>query len=734
VAALTLQTARARARAAADEVARVFAQVVFSRAWPCGVFVLLAAATQPRTLAAGLCALGGAAALARLVGLTAPAAEVPYGYNALLVGFAVASAFAFDGASAALAATLGAASVLVTGALAATIGAIGWLPVLSLPFAIVAALAFGAVANVPLAAAPPSADVLATLLPVGLALPLRTLGAVVFVPHVAAGALVLLGVVVHSRIAAMLVAMALAATLGAAACAHAPLPDAMLQSIGANAILVAIAVGGVWLVPSRSSFLLALAAILLAGLFALGLEGPLTRLGMPPTLLPANFAILVVLAAMRQRAEDRDPYLVKAAVASPEDALLALCARRAPHADAHAVAFHLPFRGTWTCTQGANGVFTHKGALQHAYDFEVYGDAQGRLCLGAGRQPTDYFCFRLPVAAAADGTVVATENDVADNAIGDVDLAHAWGNRVVVQHAAGLYSVVAHLARGSVCVAPGQVVRRGDVLGLCGNSGRSPRPHLHFQLQVGPALGSTTLPCRFANVVVRLPSGESLVADARPREGDALRNLDADTALASFFDWSFGRTFAYACGGKEEHVACEIDAWGRYVLRSRELGATLVYRRDGSSFTTYEVTGARSSVLYLLRVALPRVPFEGGAALAWTDAIPERWVGGWARRLSWDFVAPLASRAGIEVRYRAYVDAGRLIVTGLSTALGRRGAPWLRTRAVLGPRGGATVLEVEAGGRLQRAVPRVVAAPQVLRPAPARSAAESVARIAGDPL
>jgi murein DD-endopeptidase MepM/ murein hydrolase activator NlpD len=35
-------------------------------------------------------------------------------------------------------------------------------------------------------------------------------------------------------------------------------------------------------------------------------------------------------------------------------------------------------------------------------------------------------------------------------------------------------------------VRPGDLVHRGAVLGLCGNSGHSTEPHLHFQLQDGP--------------------------------------------------------------------------------------------------------------------------------------------------------------------------------------------------------------------------------------------------------
>src|SRR5262249_22929720 len=153
-------------------------------------------------------------------------------------------------------------------------------------------------------------------------------------------------------------------------------------------------------------------------------------------------------------------------------------------------------------TQGVDGAFTHRGAWRHAFDFEVR-DADGKLCRGDAVPATneDFHCYRLPVLAAADGTVVSVENDVPDNAVGTMNVERNWGNHVVLHHAPGLYSLVAHLARGSVKVYAGQPVRRGDVLGLAGSSGRSPRPHVHFHLQGTPLLGAPTLPCRFTDVV-----------------------------------------------------------------------------------------------------------------------------------------------------------------------------------------------------------------------------------------
>ena len=71
---------------------------------------------------------------------------------------------------------------------------------------------------------------------------------------------------------------------------------------------------------------------------------------------------------------------------------------------------------------------------------------------------------------------------------------------VVLDLGRGEFALLAHLRRGSVRVRKGQRVRAGDALGVCGNSGNSSEPHLHFHLQDRAALfgGARGLPITFA--------------------------------------------------------------------------------------------------------------------------------------------------------------------------------------------------------------------------------------------
>ncbi len=78
------------------------------------------------------------------------------------------------------------------------------------------------------------------------------------------------------------------------------------------------------------------------------------------------------------------------------------------------------------------------------------------------------------VYAAAEGVVLA-----ADWRSGGL------GNCVVLQHADGLRTYYGH-GNGTFYVEPGQVVQKGQLIMLSGNTGNSSGPHLHFEVRVSP--------------------------------------------------------------------------------------------------------------------------------------------------------------------------------------------------------------------------------------------------------
>ncbi|RMH64034.1 MAG: M23 family metallopeptidase [Bacteroidetes bacterium] len=157
-------------------------------------------------------------------------------------------------------------------------------------------------------------------------------------------------------------------------------------------------------------------------------------------------------------------------------------------------AYALPFApgAAYTVVQGYHGRFSH----QHTYalDFDL---PRG-----------------TPVHAARDGVVVAVEERFGDGA--PEERFRDRANYVHIQHADGTVGYYVHLERGGALVNVGDWVRRGQRIGLSGNSGYSAGPHLHFEVvrltrDVRPA----SLPVRFriGPRTTELREGEQYRAD-----------------------------------------------------------------------------------------------------------------------------------------------------------------------------------------------------------------------------
>ena len=103
----------------------------------------------------------------------------------------------------------------------------------------------------------------------------------------------------------------------------------------------------------------------------------------------------------------------------------------------------------------ANGYYPSSGKFHGAIDYAV--------------------SVGTTVMAAADGVVMTT-----------ADLSSSYGTHVVIRHANGTQTYYGHGTRGSICVKPGQIVKKGEKIMLSGSTGNSSGPHLHFEVRVSP--------------------------------------------------------------------------------------------------------------------------------------------------------------------------------------------------------------------------------------------------------
>jgi murein DD-endopeptidase MepM/ murein hydrolase activator NlpD len=82
----------------------------------------------------------------------------------------------------------------------------------------------------------------------------------------------------------------------------------------------------------------------------------------------------------------------------------------------------------------------------------------------------------LDISADRGGAVKATANGTVESA----GYSGNYGNLVVLTHGFGMTTRYGHLARATV--KPGQRVRRGDIIGFVGSTGRSTSSHLHYEV------------------------------------------------------------------------------------------------------------------------------------------------------------------------------------------------------------------------------------------------------------
>ncbi len=689
-----------------DTLLLSYAQLLFSRSRWVGALMLAATLVRPRLFLAGAGAVLLAGLIARSLQLSAESIRSGlFGYNALLVALGCAALLepGLPALGMGLAGVV--VVVLITAALQSTLTARSGLPVLTLPFVFVTWLLLIAAPTlgVSFVAFPGALAPVPAWVPGMVEHGLRALGTLLFLPHPVAGLVLLAALVLSSRIGTGLATLAFVSAwlIGTALPESQPL---LVWMLALNMAFVAIGLGGIWFVPSWSSLCVAGTGAIVAALLCIAGQNALGGLGL--LVLPLNLALVVMLSAMRQRVRDGAPKAVDFVPGTPEENLSYYRTRVARFGARYVLRFRAPYLGTWTCTQGVDGEHTHQGLWRHGLDFEVL-DAQGRKHRGRGERVQDYHCWQLPVLATADGVVVEVVDGLPDSPVGEPDLDERWGNVVVLQHAPGLFSLVAHLSRGSIKVRPGQRVKQGETLGLCGSSGRSPVPHLHFQLQASPRVGSPTIPVELHDVVVVLPDREQLYCACIPEEQQRVRNIEATASQAAMLRFEPGETIAlwHERDGRSwlELLAPCVDLLGNQLLRSERNGASLAFTRKDGVFTTYEVMGARESGLHLIRAALPRMPLEAQDRLRWCDVVPASPLLSWTAAPGPRLKAMASARGGLELDYRVLNRGDGLEIRGTSRA-GVGGQPLLRTRAVLRRGQGLRSVEVICCGRSHRLI------------------------------
>lgn len=171
-----------------------------------------------------------------------------------------------------------------------------------------------------------------------------------------------------------------------------------------------------------------------------------------------------------------------------------------------------PLRGDgWLAANGPDAQTGHRRGLiavegsatiaqRFGIDY-VKMDTSGRRFVGDSLKNESYYAYGVDALAVADGIVAAVKDSIPENVPGPasravpITLETVGGNFVILDIGQGRYAFYAHLKPGSLRVHRGDRVRKGQVIGLVGNSGNSTEPHLHFHMMDGTSpLGSEGIP------------------------------------------------------------------------------------------------------------------------------------------------------------------------------------------------------------------------------------------------
>jgi len=408
-----------------------------------------------------------------------------------------------------------------------------------------------------------------------------------------------------------------------------------------NFFLAGMGLGAAFLLPGRASLVIAAIGGCGAAVIAVALQhlSPYAAYGYLP--VSSILIVWIGIYALQQASEQKLFRRNRITNLPPEEVWWsdAYWARRSGHGEPFLT---VPVEGPVQITQGDDGQLSHVGPWRHALDLQFLpggvsdGTVEGTSIWGAA------------VTAPAAGRIEHLENAVPDNPLGICNYANNWGNYVTIRLEQGGWAMLAHLQQHSIAVPSGMRVDIGTYIGKVGNSGRSPVPHLHVQVQGTSQLGSPTIPFRLANYLssndperplsrwnsASLPEQGTIIAPARidPRIRALLGSLSPGTVIwTTESTGRIPRKHWRTRSAATLRTTVLLDEAGQHIYRAGTGALTASLGAD--AWRIIEVKGAATPLLTLLALAIPSIPYAATPRMTWAEPAPivphpvARWLG-----------------------------------------------------------------------------------------------------------
>ncbi|NOQ30080.1 MAG: peptidoglycan DD-metalloendopeptidase family protein [Helicobacteraceae bacterium] len=594
-----------------------YSSILFLNSPQAGALILMITLINPSVAFSGMLAVGFTIGFAKLLGMSEEfLTQGFYIYNSLLVGMGIGFIFMPSLTSVALIA-FSASFTFALSFMLNRLFATYTIPILSLPFSIVtmfvylASLKYSAL----LSTLVNNSSMYDIALPIMLSSFFKSFGTIFFLPNNIAGILLLSVVLYFSRIIFIMAVVGFYFGILIHSFFIGSLTQALYDPYAFNYILVAIAMCGIFLLPTIRNFILALIAVAISVILTDAIAILFNYYAIPVFTLPFNITVITFIFILSATYYKEFNYSIKA---SPEKSLSNYLSTIFRFGEIP-IKIELPFSGEWSVYQAFNDKWTHKGEYKFAYDF-VKREG-GKTFQNEGVHLNDYYSFGEPILAPVSGYIVETKDDLIDNCIGDVDRVNNWGNYIIIRSDEGFFVEISHLLQYSISVKTGDYITLNTIIAMCGNSGYSPEPHIHIQVQELAILGAFTKEFCFRSYL----ENSTLHFNGLPKRDEYINSTLKDPTINSRLTFILDDTFEYELFENSNFIKnisfkIKMDNNSEFYFED-EAKNRLYFFNDASEFYFYNYVG-ESSHLKALFILLPRLPFIHAINLKYNDFLP----------------------------------------------------------------------------------------------------------------
>ena len=451
----------------------------------------------------------------------------------------------------------------------------------------------------------------------------KTLAGTFFQTSVLAGMLVAAGILYFSRIAFSLSIIGFVSAYVFYSAFGADVNDLDLNLVGSNFIFMAIGIGCFYIIPNAYSYISVICLTPILMMLMIFLNKIMIVFQLKSFTLSFSVIICLFLLFLQQRWFHKYLHLVTIQYYSAEKTIYKYITSINRFKNAHLAKINLPFWGEWFVSQGYNGKITHLGDWGKALDFVIVDELK-ETYKNSGTQKEDFFCYNKPILAPLDGYVYDILNTVDENEIHGVNTTENWGNTVILNHLNGVFSQISHIKKDSFKVAIGEYITKGTVIAMCGNSGRSPEPHIHFQLQSEAKIGSKTIEYPISYFIEREKNDYKLKISSVPKIDTNISNVTIHNLLKESFAFLPGKKITFKKENSSFFTEWEVftDEFNRTYVFCHETKSIAYFVNDGTMFYFFDFEGDKKSLLFYFYLASYRVLLGCYEKIEVSDSIP----------------------------------------------------------------------------------------------------------------